>query len=114
MRYAVEAAGAAAAMLQAVQSVGPAAVALLLGIAPGAQLTLDVTAIQRNNTTIKSVTMTDAVPQVFIPRLIALHRAGLLPYDRLLKFYDFADVNQAVDDARSGAAIKPVVRMPKA
>ena len=50
VRYAVEAAGSSVAMLQAVQSVGPAAVALLLGIAPGAQMTLDVTAIQRNNT----------------------------------------------------------------
>lgn len=51
----------------------------------------------------------DAVPQHFIPRLIEFYQAGEFPVDRLVKFYDFNDINQAIDDARRGTAIKPVV-----
>jgi aryl-alcohol dehydrogenase len=52
----------------------------------------------------------DAVPQTFIPRLIALHQAGQFPYERLLKYYDFAQIHRAVAEARRGEAIKPVLR----
>lgn len=53
----------------------------------------------------------DAVPQRFIPRLIELYRAGRFPFDRLVRFYEFADINVAMDDARSGKTIKPVLRI---
>lgn len=53
----------------------------------------------------------DAVPQRFIPKLIDLYRAGQFPFDRLVKFYPFADINRAVADARKGNTIKPVVRI---
>jgi aryl-alcohol dehydrogenase len=55
----------------------------------------------------------DAVPQRFIPRLIELYRGGQFPFDRLVRFYDFADINGAMDDARSGKTIKPVLRIGK-
>jgi aryl-alcohol dehydrogenase len=53
----------------------------------------------------------DAVPQIFIPKLIDLYRAGQFPFDRLVKFYDFGDINRAMADARRGDTIKPVLRM---
>lgn len=53
----------------------------------------------------------DAVPQRFIPDLIKLYRAGEFPFDRLVKFYDFGDINRAIADARRGDAIKPVLRI---
>lgn len=52
-----------------------------------------------------------AVPQRFIPHLIELYRAGKFPFDRLVTFYPFEDIERAMDDARRGAAIKPVLRM---
>jgi len=55
----------------------------------------------------------DAIPQQFIPKLIQLHQAGQFPFDRLLKFYDFADINRAIADARRGDTIKPVLRISK-
>lgn len=55
----------------------------------------------------------DSVPQRFIPRLIELYQAGLLPFDRLVRIYEFTDINQAMDDARSGKTIKPVLRIGK-
>jgi len=53
----------------------------------------------------------DAVPQRFIPELIALYRAGQFPFDRLVKFYDFSEINQAIADAKRGDTIKPVLRI---
>jgi aryl-alcohol dehydrogenase len=55
----------------------------------------------------------DAVPQRFIPKLVDLHRTGQFPFDRLVRFYPFADVNRAIADARKGVTIKPVLRIAK-
>ena len=56
----------------------------------------------------------DAVPQHFIPKLIDLYQAGRFPFDRLVKFYDFNDINQAMADAKNGDTIKPVLRISEA
>jgi aryl-alcohol dehydrogenase len=53
----------------------------------------------------------DAVPQFFIPKLIALYKAGQFPFDRLVKFYDFSKINAAIADAKAGDTIKPVLRI---
>ena len=55
----------------------------------------------------------DAVPQHFIPKLIELYQAGQFPFDRLEKFYDFSDINQAIADAKRGDTIKAVLRIRK-
>jgi aryl-alcohol dehydrogenase len=53
----------------------------------------------------------DAVPQEFIPKLIQLYKAGQFPYNRLLKFYDFGEINKAIADSKRGDTIKPVLRI---
>ena len=55
----------------------------------------------------------DAVPQSFIPKLIALYKAGKFPFDRLVRFYEFSKINAAIADAKSGDTIKPVLRICK-
>ena len=51
----------------------------------------------------------DSVPQIFIPKLIKLYQSGKFPFDRLVKFYDFKDINRAMKDSRNGKTIKPVL-----
>ena len=51
------------------------------------------------------------MPQTFIPRLIDLWQAGQFPYDRLIRPYPFEAINAAIAGSRSGATIKPVLRM---
>jgi aryl-alcohol dehydrogenase len=53
----------------------------------------------------------DSVPDRFIPWLAEQHRAGRLPFDRLVRYYDFRDIARALDDAHHQRAIKPVLRM---
>lgn len=59
------------------------------------------------------VLMGNTVPQIAIPELIAAHRDGRFPYDSLITFYDFADINQASADSLSGKTIKPVLIIDK-
>jgi aryl-alcohol dehydrogenase len=56
----------------------------------------------------------DAVPQHFIPKLIELYQVGKFPFDRLIKFYRFSDINRAIADAKKGDTIKPVLQISKA
>lgn len=50
-----------------------------------------------------------AVTQTFIPKLISLHQKGLFPFDKLVKKYEFADINTAFSDSKSGQTLKPVL-----
>ena len=59
----------------------------------------------------RGVVQGDAIPQLFIPRLIQMYRAGAFPFDRRVRFYDFNQINQAVADAQRGAVLKPVLRI---
>lgn len=59
------------------------------------------------------VLMGDAIPQTSIPQLIEYHARGLFPIEKLVKFYDFKDINQAREDSASGATIKPVLIIDK-
>ena len=53
----------------------------------------------------------DSDPDVFIPELIALHRAGKFPFDKLIKTYPFAAINQAIDDQHHGKVVKVVLQV---
>ncbi|MFD0599507.1 zinc-binding dehydrogenase [Catellatospora coxensis] len=64
--------------------------------------------------TVSGIVQGDAVPQLFIPRLVELFASGRFPVDRLIRFYDFDDIEAAFAAAASGEAVKPVLRMPPA
>jgi aryl-alcohol dehydrogenase len=52
-----------------------------------------------------------SVPDIFIPQLMDLHLQGHLPYDRFCSFYGFRELPTAIEDARAGRVIKPILRM---
>lgn len=56
----------------------------------------------------------DAVPQQFIPKMIRLYQQGRFPFDRLIKFYPFTQINRAIRDSQRGSTIKPVLLIGKA
>ena len=53
----------------------------------------------------------DTVPQLFIPELIDYYKKGLFPFDKLVKFYNFDEINEAFEDSKKGIAIKPILIM---
>ncbi|EFC84110.1 NAD(P)-dependent alcohol dehydrogenase [Parafrankia sp. EUN1f] len=50
-----------------------------------------------------------ADPQVVIPRLIELWRAGRFPFDRLIETFPLAEINAAEEASLSGKVVKPVL-----
>lgn len=53
----------------------------------------------------------DAIPQKFIPELISYYKKGQFPFDRMVKFYDFEQINKAFEESENGSVIKPVLKM---
>lgn len=47
----------------------------------------------------------------FLPELIEHHLAGRFPYDRLIGYFDFAEINEAIHASESGKVVKPVLRI---
>lgn len=87
--------------------------AALIGGAPaGTEAPVDMNQLL-NGRSVRGIVQGDATPQVFVPRLIELYRAGKFPFDRLVRFYEFEDINQAFADAKSGRTIKPILRIGK-
>lgn len=62
--------------------------------------------------TVRGIIEGDSVPDIFIPRLLELYMQGRFPFDKLTRFYDLKDINQAAKDSESGTVIKPILRMP--
>src|SRR6266404_2360858 len=54
---------------------------------------------------LQGIVQGDVVPQLFIPELIALHRQGRFPFNRLIRNYEFAALEDAFADAAAGRVI---------
>lgn len=78
-------------------------------VPPGTEVNLDMDLIM-NGRTVKGILGGDAIPDLFIPRLIELYSQGRLPFDRMITFYPFNEISQAVEDMEEGRVIKPVLR----
>jgi aryl-alcohol dehydrogenase len=55
------------------------------------------------------LTQSHSVPQHFVPHLIDLYQDGKFPFDRLVRFYQFDTINQALHDVQRGNTLKPVL-----
>ena len=113
--YTLECVGNPKVLRQAVDSLprgGPrCGVCGLLGVVPpGTEVVLEMDKIM-NGRTVKGIIAGDSVPDLFIPILIELYRQGRFPFDRLITFYPFDEINKAVEDMEKGRVMKPVLRM---
>lgn len=80
---------------------------------PGAKAAIGMSRLLLGRS-VRGIIQGDSIPRVFIPKLIEMYRRGEFPFDRLVRFYDFAQINEAVADAASGETIKPILRVAKA
>lgn len=77
--------------------------------APGGEGVIDLATTLGRGVRVSFILYGDAVPQLFIPALIALWRRGDFPFDELIRKYPFADIDTAFADAEEGRTLKPVV-----
>jgi aryl-alcohol dehydrogenase len=107
----LEAAGQPLALRQAVDCLAALGVCCLVGSArKGVEAALEMAQLQQGRT-LRGCIQGDAPPGEFLPRLFQYHRAGRLPVERLISFYDLHDINRAVADAASGKVVKAVLRI---
>lgn len=111
--YALETTGIPAVATQAIASLGELGAAGIVGASHlGTQVGFDVNDLLIRGKTIRGICEGDSVPRKFIPDLIALHMQQRFPIDKLLRFYEFSRINEAVADSESGKTLKPVLLMP--
>jgi aryl-alcohol dehydrogenase len=109
--FTLEAAGSPQALRDAVDCLATLGTCCLVGSArKGTEARLEMAQLQQGRT-VRGCIQGDAPPAEFFPQLFDLWRSGRLPVERLIKYYDFADVNRAVADSLSGKTVKPVLRI---
>ena len=59
--------------------------------------------------TVRGIIEGDSIPDIFIPRLIALWKQGRFPFDRLIRFFRLDEIEDAVSASASGEVLKPVL-----
>lgn len=65
--------------------------------------------VMRGGFTYRGIVEGDSEPDEFIPQLMRLHTEGRLPFDRLVKTYPLAAINEAIADQHRGACVKAVL-----
>jgi aryl-alcohol dehydrogenase len=111
-RLSLETSAVPAVFREAVECLMPVGLCVLVGTArSGTEVTFQMPVMQ-NGRTVRGVIQGDSEPDDFIPKLVDLMMDGRLPAERMMTFYELADINRAAKDSSEGRTIKPVLRMP--
>ncbi len=114
VRYSLETSALPAVFREAIETLMPGGTCVLLGSARhGTDVSFDMKFIQEGRI-VRGVVQGDSVPKEFIPKLVDLIMEKKFPIEKMIKFYDFKDINLAAQESSSGSTIKPVIRMPAA
>ncbi len=111
-RYAIETSAIASVAREAIECLMPAGQCVLLGSSrSGTDVSFEMPFLQSGRQ-IRGVVQGDSVPKQFIPVLADHIAKGRFPVERLITYYDLADINRAASDAANGKTIKPVLQLP--
>lgn len=109
--YALETTGQPTVLRQAVDVLRQGGTCGVIGAPPlGTEVSLDVNTVLFGRT-VRGIIEGDSHPKQFIPDLVELYQQGRFPFDEFVTYYDFEDIQQAVEDSESGEVIKPILRM---
>jgi len=109
--YAVDTTGHPAVLEQAFGSLAHRGHLGLIGVPadPTAAVAVPIIPAQVLGATVTGIVEGDSNPDVFIPELIALYKAGKFPFDRLVSTMPFSQINEAVAVQARGEAVKVVL-----
>ena len=113
VEYLIDTSGNLKAIEDGIQMMAPKATFGFVGL-PADQLSnlpVVVRSMIAGGLIFKGIISGDSVPQEFMPELVAMVESGQMPVEKMIKYYPFEDINQAIEDSRTGACIKPVLRM---
>lgn len=106
--YAVDTTGVASVVEEVLRATVFGGSVALVGV-PKPGSTIDLGLVSASGRTVVGAIEGDAVPQTFVPELLALQAAGRLPVQKLVRTYAFDELDKAVDDTTSGRTVKAVL-----
>ena len=110
--YAVESTGVPDVAEQAVETLIQRGTLAVVG-APAlvTRASYDVNNLILNGRSITGVVEGDSNPEEFIPDLVELYRQEKFPFNELVTYFDFDEIQEAVEASEEGTAIKPILRV---
>jgi aryl-alcohol dehydrogenase len=109
VQFSLECVGNPKVLRQAVDVLPRLGVCGLTGVVPpGTEVSLDMDLIM-NGRTVRGILGGDAIADLFIPKLVDLYYQGRFPFDKMITYYPFEAINEAVEDMEKGRVIKPVL-----
>ena len=109
VQYSLECTGLPKVVRQAVDSLRLTGICGVIGVAPlGTEVALDMNGILFGRS-VRGIIEGDSVPDIFIPQLIELWRQGRFPFDRLVRFYPLAEIEEAVRASERGEVLKAIL-----
>ena len=113
VRASIDTSAVPAVFRAAIEALMPGGTCVLLGSArKGSEVAFEMPFLQEGRS-VRGVIQGDSTPKAFIPRLVDLMMEQKFPIEKMIKFYDFADINLAAQEFSAGVTIKPVLRMPQ-
>lgn len=109
--FAFDTSGRVAAIEAAMAALAPRGMIGLVGVPPRAEdaLSVNIASMITFGQRVIGIMEGDSDPQVFIPELIAHHAAGRFPFDRLVRTFPLADINEAIAAQARGDCVKVVL-----
>lgn len=92
----------------AVEALVPLGRAGVIGVGPSESMSFGWRSVL-NGRSITGIIGGSSVPQVFLPQLLELHAAGSFPVDRVMSYFPFEKINEAVAAVRAGEVGKAVL-----
>src|SRR5262249_52972403 len=111
VHFIVDSAGVPALILAAPGGLAIRGTLGLVAVPPSADYPLEVpwSSVLTRGQRVEGFVEGNSIPDIFIPQMIDLYVQGLFPFDQLLSFYRFDQINEAVEDLSRGKAIKAVL-----
>ena len=112
VNYSFEATGIPKVVSDALAVLSTKGVCGMVGSFPrDATIPITLSHLMSGGRTLRGIIEGESNSDIFIPHLIELNRQGRFPYDRMISYYEFDNINKAIEDSEKGTTIKPVIRM---
>ena len=109
--YSLEMSGHPSVLRQAVDCLALLGTCGIIGVPPaGSEIGLDIFTLLFGRF-VRGIIEGDSVPELFIPTMVDLNRQGRFPFDKMIRFYDLDQVNEAAADSEKGLTMKPVLKV---
>ena len=109
VNYSIDTTGNSQVMLSSVQALAKNGVAVPLAVTQNTIEFNPMVELILGTRKIVGVNLGNVVPQLAVPKLVEYHNEGRFPFDKLIRYYKFEDINQAAEDSNTGVTLKPVL-----